>query len=93
MTKITPTVGRIVHYWPSAYDRAGRNPMSCNNIDPLAAIVTFVHGDNMVNLSVFDSNGKQFGIASISLKQPGMPYPTQGGYCEWMACQISQNNE
>ncbi len=43
---ITPTVGRVVHYWPS--EQAIRD----RKAQPYAAIITHVWGDDCVNLSV-----------------------------------------
>lgn len=44
---MTPTVGRIVHYWP------GANPHG-DKRQPLPAIITHVWSDDCVNLAVFN---------------------------------------
>ena len=85
---IKPTVGRIVLFIPLAdkYDfgfclQAGK---------PHAAIVTAVHGDRMVNLSVFDANGEQFPKTSVALRQSEDAVPLSQDYCEWMDFQKGQ---
>lgn len=76
---ILPTVGRIVWY---------RNETNLEG-QPHAAIVTFVHSDRMVNLAVFDYNGKTFPATSVTLIQEGDPH-TVTEFCEWMPYQIGQ---
>jgi hypothetical protein len=56
MTKIFPTVGRVVWFTPSRLT----GDYGFTHIDgrkPLAAIVSHVFSDELVNLAVFDSNG------------------------------------
>jgi hypothetical protein len=56
MTKILPIVGRVVWFTPSKL--TGDDGFT--HIDgrkPLAAIVSHVFSDDLVNLAVFDSNG------------------------------------
>jgi hypothetical protein len=56
MTKILPTVGRVVWFTPSRLT----GDYGFTHIDsrkPLAAIVTHIFHDALVNLTVFDSNG------------------------------------
>lgn len=70
-TPQVPTVGRIVHYYPSEQDRmAGRavGPYGAAGPEPLAAIVTHVWGPTYVNLAVFDKNGTSFGATSVTLE-------------------------
>lgn len=84
---IVPTVGRVVLYFvrESKYDfgfclNAGR---------PHAATVVYVHGNNMVNLSVTDANGRQFSKTSVTLRQPEDPEPAGcADWCEWMPYQV-----
>ena len=47
---MSPTVGRIVHY----YD-PGLNGLGSNDEGPYAAIITHVHDDSCVDLTVFPS--------------------------------------
>lgn len=80
---ISPTVGRVVLFWPS---RGAGEPQVQQ---PYAATVAYVHSDIMVNLSVVDHNGKQFGATSVPLVQDDAPAPV-GYYCEWMPYQKGQ---
>lgn len=57
---------------------------------PLAAIVTHVWGDAMVNLAVFDSNGTAHGRTSVQLVQADEPKPEHGYFCSWMPYQVGQ---
>ena len=81
---IKPTVGRMVWFWEGV-----------NQAQPMAAIVTLVHNDHMVNLSVFDSCGVQFSRTCVRLVQgdeahiPAGHVPV-GAYCEWMPYQVGQ---
>lgn len=80
---IQPTVGRVVHFYPSIEDPlwvSGR---------PLAAIVAYVWSDSCVNLAIFDSNGVSTNRTSVYLVQPGNERPS-GGFCEWMPYQKGQ---
>ena len=52
MTKILPTVGRVLWFTPSS--RTGYGFTQIDSRKPLAAIVTHVFHDTLVNLSVFD---------------------------------------
>jgi len=95
-TVITPTVGRKVWYWPSAFDKTGPVPMNQMPGKPLDATVIAVYGDRMVNVLVIDTVGRQFPVLSCDLVQPGesprlgangQPH---GRYCEWMPYQRGQ---
>lgn len=81
---IKPTVGRVVWYRPCASD-----PFNGSDGQPLAAIVTHVWNDRMVNLGVFDPNGFVHGVTSVTLAQEGDEAPT-ARYCEWMPYQKGQ---
>ena len=86
---IQPTVGRVVHFYvtDSKYD-FGFNFLAGK---PHAALVTYVHGDRMVNLVAFDANGKTYPFTSVALRQPGDPEPMAHSYwCEWMPYQKGQ---
>jgi hypothetical protein len=76
---IKPTVGRVVWY------------RYADNLQPNAAIVAFVHSDTLVNLAIFNEEGR--------MSEPGQTYITlyQGKgdrpsypYCEWMPYQQGQ---
>jgi hypothetical protein len=89
MTKILPTVGRVVWFTPSRLSGDG----FFAHIDgrrPLAAIVAHVFSDGLVNLAVFDSNGVSHSRTSVPLVQDGDDKPEHGYFCEWMPYQVGQ---
>lgn len=87
---IEPTVGRVV--WFRAHD--SDQMLGCTGLprQPMAALVTYVHGPRCVNLVVFDPNGHPHSRTSITLLQAEdeVPTVTGGNYCEWMPYQIGQ---
>lgn len=86
---IKPTVGRVVWFYPSISIEPGFTYHGGGQ--PLAAIVTHVWGDRMVNLTVADSNGVTHGKTSVALMQGDEPHtPPHGYYCEWMPFQKGQ---
>jgi hypothetical protein len=82
---IKPTVGRVVWYRPPHTEDIPREP----DAQPLAAIVSYVWGDRMVNLTAFTANGRPYGVTSVILVQEGDPVPADH-YAEWMPCQKGQ---
>ena len=85
---ISPTVGRVVWFPPSANTaEAVFAPPAAGT--PLAAIVARVWSDTCVNLTVFDANGVPHPRTSVLLMQDGQPAP-DGYYCEWMPFQKGQ---
>jgi hypothetical protein len=80
---IAPTIGRVVLYVPRLPRPGLALDLDCQH----AATVVHVWSDRMVNLSVFDKNGKQFGVTSVALRQPGDPAPLED-HCEWMDYQV-----
>ncbi|VTT96590.1 Uncharacterized protein OS=Pseudomonas aeruginosa VRFPA03 GN=M770_13480 PE=4 SV=1 [Gemmataceae bacterium] len=84
---IKPTIGRVVHYVPKDDKYAFGHCLQGGQ--PHAAIITAVHSDSMVNVAVFDRNGKTFPACSVQLFQdkPEQPY---GDYCTWMEYQKGQ---
>lgn len=87
---IQPTVGRIVHY--HAYGDKPQLP----GLEPLAAIVTWVHSDRMVNLVVFDANGEPHARTSVTLVQPEDEVPEVPdenlSYATWMPYQVKKDH-
>ena len=83
MTKILPTVGPVVWFTPSRLTGDGRFAL-IDSRKPLAAIVSHVFSDALVNLSVFDSNGTPHSRTSVPLVQEGEPKPEHGYFCSWM---------
>ena len=81
--KMKPTIGRVVWYKPMpAHDDSFTDQMN-------PALICYVHSDEMVNLSVSDSNGNQFGGTSVPLFQ-GTPEDCPAGSCCWMPYQKQQ---
>jgi hypothetical protein len=91
---IKPTVGRIVLFHPSTYDDLHRQletyTPAGETAQPMAAIVTYVWSDTMVNLHVFDYAGNGYPVTSVQLVQPGDAAPGDNAYCYWMAYQLGQ---
>lgn len=84
-TIIKPTVGHVVHYYPS-----GKSPVRGDQ--PMPAIVAAVWSDTCVNLAIFDRNGCpiQTPPTSILLIQEGNEVPSGGNFCCWMPYQVGQ---
>jgi hypothetical protein len=82
---IKPTVGRVVLYHPTKVWRIPGEPDG----QPLAALVTYVWGDRMINLVAFTPNGAPHGITSVTLVQDGDATPIER-YAEWMPYQKGQ---
>jgi hypothetical protein len=89
MTKIVPTVGRVVWFTPS---RGFKTPdfLLIDQNRPCSAMVAYVWNDNLVNLTVSDHYGKTFGMTSVQLVQADEPRPENGYFCEWMPYQVGQ---
>lgn len=81
---IKPTVGRVVWFWPNGV------PLAAVDAQPHAALVTHVHGDECVNLAVFDANGNPYPRHSVMLHQDeNVPRPTSP-HASWMPYQVGQ---
>ena len=81
---IVPSIGRVVWFWPETTSSGAWVDQ------PLAAIVTYVWNERMVNLAVFDRNGVAHSRTSVTLLQDD-DAPNEGGhYCEWMPFQKGQ---
>ncbi len=78
---MTPTVGRIVHYWP---DHREKHIAMMTPKQPLAAIIVGVRGDGTLNLACFDAFGDHMTKSSVPLLEEGAA-PPSGQYCEWPA--------
>lgn len=62
---MAPTVGRVVHFWPAYEDSEA---CSNSNAGPLAAVITRVHSDEIVNLLILpDYNAPPGHRTSIKL--------------------------
>ncbi|MFD1558331.1 hypothetical protein ACFSHT_22320 [Paraburkholderia silviterrae] len=84
---IKPTIGRIVWFHP---EQSYPHLVQHDKTQPLAAIVTYVWSDTLVNLSVFDQDGKQYAATSVFLHQGDESVMTNGPYAEWMPYQKGQ---
>jgi hypothetical protein len=89
MTKILPTVGRVVLFTPYRLSGDGRFA-HIDGEKPLAAIIAHVFHDGLVNLAVFDSNGVSHSRTSVKLVQADEAKPEHGYFCEWMPYQVGQ---
>jgi hypothetical protein len=76
---IKPTVGRVVWFYASTDQR-----------EPLAAIITKVCNDHLINIAMFSEDGVSSGYNSVALLQYGEPVPQIGFYCTWMPYQLGQ---
>lgn len=94
---ISPSVGRVVWFWMMKEQRdyfAGichpLGKIAAGDDQPMAALVTYVHGDRCVNLAVFDHNGAQFAITSVILLQDDDAADDWAYWAEWMPFQKGQ---
>lgn len=88
-TKITPTVGRVVWFYPAANQQsADFSPPAAGQ--PLAAIVVAVKSEEVVNLTVFDAMGFPHARINVPLLQEGQETREGGFYATWMPYQIGQ---
>jgi|SRR5215469_7360771 len=87
MTSITPTIGRIVWFYPVAQ---AENYMVRLSEQPMAASVCHVNPDGSVNLLVTDHDGRSWSIHEVPLVQAGEEPPPDQSYCSWMPYQIGQ---
>lgn len=84
MSKIVPTPGRVVLYFPTGK----ADPI------PLAAIVSFVHGieadgKQLINAACFDRNGNAFSASNLELLDMDK-FPEDQPCFTWMPYQIGQ---
>lgn len=83
MNRTRPEIGRHVHYY-----RNGLYPA----VAPEAAIITWVHGPDVVNLVVFDANGNSRGETSVELVPPGRERP-DCSHCTWMPYHLQETQK
>ena len=89
---IKPTVGRVLWFYPSIAYAASIGMAYGVPGEPLTALIAHVINDNMVNLSVFDQNGKQFAITSVPLVEENVPMAddSMNFHAVWMPYQKGQ---
>lgn len=78
---ITPTVGRVVWVF--------RPKDSIDIKQPEAALITYVHGDRLINVAGYNANGTPFSLTSLTLVQPEEPKP-EHNFAAWMPYQKGQ---
>lgn len=83
---ISPTVARMLHYFPTTEERERADIGE----GPLAAVLAAVIDERTVNIGVFNRGGRVFGRENVTLQQDGDAAPEGGGYCAWMAYQKGQ---
>lgn len=68
-----PSVGRVLWYYE---DRSST---------PMAAIVAYVHRDNLVTVGYWDDKGVARSAVKVPLLQPDEPNleMKEGGFCRW----------
>ncbi len=72
-------------FWPGEHDPELSS--YCGRTQPLAAIVSYVWSDTLINIAVFDPNGGSHGRTSVRLWQGDGNRPTNELYAEWMPYQ------
>jgi hypothetical protein len=82
---ITPTVGRVVWFWPMS----ATSPKGAEGAQPLAATVAYVHNDTCVNLTVHERGGETYGLQAVLFWQGEGESPDHP-HCEWMPYQKGQ---
>ena len=82
---ITPTIGRVVWYWPSQHETDSGSLHYSDRSQPLPALVAYVHSDRLVNLGGFDQCGRPFHRTSVQLLQEDdeRPHTSEGPFAEW----------
>lgn len=80
---IKPTIGRVMWFWWDDIATRDANALPC------AALVTFVHSDDCVNLAVFDRNSDARPMQAVQLWNGDGPRP-RSFHCEWMPYQKGQ---
>lgn len=81
---ITPTVGRVVYYWPDG---------QVEGAQPYAVLVTYVHGTRDINCAGWDHEGQSFRRTRVQLVQEGDKPPRNDGFCTWMPYQLERAKE
>lgn len=85
---ITPTVGRVLHYYPAKEEAVCRN-----GTQPHACLIATVINNRLVNLTCFDSEGRQYHRKHVTLIQPedDTEVPYDQGHCQWIPFQVGQS--
>lgn len=88
---IKPTVGRVVHFRvDNPHDELFKFTRSHGVEQPMAAHVTYVWNDRMINVMVIDPNGRSHPRTSVILLQDDDAKPDRQNFCTWMDYQKGQ---
>ena len=100
---IMPTIGQVVHYWPSDLEVvndeiASRSDLAIFsghdlNVSPLAAIITHIWFYDCVNLAVFDARGFAHTRLDVRLAITGMSSPTSMAHWSYPSLPKCQQKE
>lgn len=82
---ISPTVGRIVWFYPRLGD-----PFLGRFSPPFAAQIAYVHNDERVNLMVVNPDGTTRPEEGVLLVQDDQVAPHDEAFCTWMPYQKGQ---
>jgi len=86
---IKPTIGRVVLYRHSDWDRSGeQSAMETYGSDiPCTALITYVWSDTCINLVVFDHRGMAHTRTLVPINEAASG---AGAWAEWMPYQLGQ---
>jgi hypothetical protein len=89
---ITPTVGRMVWFWPSEHDleHTVGDIIYNDRKQPLSAQIAYVHNDRLINIAFIDQEGDTYSAQSVRLMQGDEACNVGGSFCEWMPFQKGQ---
>lgn len=89
---ITPTVGRIVWFYPPTHSPLPGFALPDDG-QPLPAVIARVSNvdEGVLNLTVFDAEGVPHPMINVPLFQDGQAVPREGRYATWMPYQINQD--
>lgn len=91
-TRIEPTIGRVVWFWPDAAaltERAKGTPVPKESV-PHAAQIAFVNPDGTINIGWLTHDGTHTSLTDVELCQEGDDRPAAGPFCAWMPYQVGQ---
>jgi hypothetical protein len=74
---IKPSIGRIVWFHPANH----ASEQQC------AAIITYVHEDNLINIAAFSPEGAYEAFQNVYLVQDEELPPASSSYAQWMPYQ------
>lgn len=87
---ISPTVGRVLWFYPEANSVESGFARHPDGGGPYAALISHVWSDALVNLMVLDADGTPHGRTSVSLLQDPQADAPDCAFCVWMPFQKGQ---